>query len=346
MKLFKTTQKITILVSLILVFSGCEKQDPLFEEIATGHELKAAHVALDQSTMDQINYLLSLIEEIEALVEDGQLNKGNANAIIVKIENSIKSLTNGNDNAAENQLSAFINAAKDYVENGLLTEEQGETFINQAETGIILTEGNFIDPRDGQEYAVVLIGDQLWMAENLKYLPEVSPPILESRTEPFHYIYGYNGNNTLDATGTYNYETYGVLYNYWAALEGCPAGWHLPSDQEWKDLESYLGMNQAELDNQGLRGTTEGGKLKEAGLSHWLNPNSGATNETGFTALPAGYRHNGGGFLGLGFNTHFWTSTSSTSSTAWYRFFDNNMSQIFRSGHFHEYGLSVRCIRE
>ena len=100
-------------------------------------------------------------------------------------------------------------------------------------------------------------------------------------------------------------DTYGLLYIWKAAVNGysteedlnpsqiqgvCPDGWHLPSDSEWKELEMYLDMSSEEANDRDWRGTIEGGMLKEAGTTHWAFPNSGSTNETGFTALPSGIR--------------------------------------------------------
>jgi uncharacterized protein (TIGR02145 family) len=162
----------------------------------------------------------------------------------------------------------------------------------------------FTDPRDGKVYQTVVIGNQEWMAENLAYLPSVVGPDTGSDTTSYYYVYGYDGTSISAAKATENYATYGVLYNWTAAMNGaessdanpsgvqgiCPDGWHLPSDAEWKQLEMYLGMSETDVNSTGWRGTVEGGKLKEAGTTHWADPNAGANNESGFTALPGGYR--------------------------------------------------------
>jgi uncharacterized protein (TIGR02145 family) len=136
------------------------------------------------------------------------------------------------------------------------------------------------DARDNQTYRIVTIGSQTWMAENLKYLPSVVRPRTGSKTTPHYYVYGYDGTNVTDAKATANYNTYGVLYNWPAAMNGtassttnpsgvqgvCPDGWHLPSDAEWTELTDYLG---GAID--------AGGKLKETGTTHWNSPNTSAT---------------------------------------------------------------------
>jgi len=211
------------------------------------------------------------------------------------------------------------------------------------------TRGTFTDSRDGNEYNWVQIGDQVWMAENLKYLPSVVGPGTGSQTTPHYYVYGYNGTNVADAKATDNYATYGVLYNWTAAMDGeassttnpsgiqgvCPAGWHLPSDAEWTELTDYLG------------GTSDaGGKLKETGTTHWNSPNTGATNETGFTALPGGYRYDFGTFYYIGFYGYWWSASEFNATSAWYRGMGYSNSNVGRDYYYKELGFSVRCLRD
>ncbi len=211
------------------------------------------------------------------------------------------------------------------------------------------TSGTFIDSRDGNEYNWVQIGDQVWMAENLKYLPSVVGPETGSQTTPHYYVYGYDGTNVADAKATDNYATYGVLYNWTAAMDGeassttnpsgiqgvCPAGWHLPSDAEWTELTDYLGGT-----------SVAGGKLKETGTTHWASPNTGATNETGFTALPGGYRRNDGPFYHVGNLGNWWSATENDATAAWRRTMSSNYSNVNRLNNNKELGFSVRCLRD
>jgi len=231
-------------------------------------------------------------------------------------------------------------------------------------------DGSFTDSRDGNVYKTVTIGEQVWMAENLAYLPSVVGPATGSEddgheTDPYYYVYGYDGTDVTEAKAYEHtpcdndeyspggapikvYETYGVLYNWPAAITACPEGWHLPSDAEWKQLEMYLGMSEEEADRGGggERGTNEGGKLKEAGNSHWHSPNSGATNESDFTALPGGYRLAIGEFNAIGIYGDWWSSTGGTDS-AWRRYLhcsSGGVGRIYRSK---DYGsISVRCLRD
>ncbi len=125
-----------------------------------------------------------------------------------------------------------------------------------------------------------------------------------------------------------------------------PEGWHVPTDAEWKQLEMYLGMSQAEADTYGWRGTDEGGKLKETGTTHWNSPNAGATNESGFTALPGGWRNIDGTFYAMGDIAIFWSSTEYNSPYAWRRRLDYDNSRVRRGNSSKQDGFSVRCVRD
>ena len=203
------------------------------------------------------------------------------------------------------------------------------------------------DSRDSQIYQYKTIGTQVWMTENLAYLPSVVGPGTGSNSTAYYYVYGYDGSDVATAKATDNYSTYGVLYNWTAAQSACPSGWHLPSDAEWKQLEKSLGMTDAQANSINFRGThNEGNKLKEAGTVHWNSPNTGATNETGFTALPGGYRAESNIFSILGETGNWWSSTFYNSDNAYYRSMSYVQSGVYRSDEGkNEYGLSVRCVR-
>lgn len=191
----------------------------------------------------------------------------------------------------------------------------------------------FIDNRDNREYVFNTIGTQTWMIENLAYLPAVSPPPEGSETSPFYYVFDYAGSSIAEAKATANYIVYGVLYNWEAAKTACPPGWHLPSDAEWTVLTDYLG-------------SSPGGKMKEAGVEHWLFPNQGATNASSFTALPGGYRYNTGRMYYLGKNANFWSGTKNSPANAWYRNLDYQYDDLSRRQGVLSYGYSVRCVRD
>ena len=169
--------------------------------------------------------------------------------------------------------------------------------------------GTITDSRDGKTYKTVKIGYQWWMAENLNY--------------------GTSNSWCYDEIIA-NCDFYGLLYSWNAAQNSCPADWHLPSDDEWKVLEIFLGMSEAEVDNVGLRGTDQGTQLKKGG-------------STGFNILYAGYRDQAGIFNSIGSGATFWTSSEDADNTAWYRGFATD-PQIHRDTWDKGYGFSVRCV--
>ena len=114
----------------------------------------------------------------------------------------------------------------------------------------------------------------------------------------------------------------------------CPAGWHVPTDEEWTTLTEYLGGVDV-----------AGGKLKETGTTHWRNPNTGATNESGFTALPGGYRYFYGSFDSFGVAGYWWSSTQFSAASAWCRYMNSYDAGIERYHYGLNYGFSVRCVK-
>lgn len=127
----------------------------------------------------------------------------------------------------------------------------------------------------------------------------------------------------------------------------CPVGWHLPSDEEWKELEMQLGMSQDAADDFEWRGSSEGAMLKEIGFSHWDNPNSGAVNTSGYTGLPGGFRSYSGTFYGIGQYATFWSATEKTGSdNTWYRVLHCEHKRVYRHYINRDQGLSVRCVQD
>jgi uncharacterized protein (TIGR02145 family) len=213
------------------------------------------------------------------------------------------------------------------------------------------TSGTFTDSRDGYVYKWIKIYDMIWMAENLTYLPAVSDSMTGSNTDKHYYVLKYGGTDVGAAKASNYYKVYGALYNWPAAMNGqpssstrpsgvrgiCPAGWHLPSVAEWFRLADILITNI-------------GGKMKEAGYDHWKQPNSGATNASGFTALPGGYRwyYWNGNFLHIGEEADFWTSTESDAdkTMAWSRILNHNQTALFTGSISKSSGYSVRCVKD
>ncbi|NJO88068.1 MAG: hypothetical protein HC831_03200 [Chloroflexia bacterium] len=175
------------------------------------------------------------------------------------------------------------------------------------------------------------------MAENLRYLPSVSAPGISSGTGPCYYVYGYSGTSVDGAKASFNYNEYGVLYNWAAAKAACPSGWHLPTNEEWTQLANYLGGK-----------SVAGGKLRESGTTHWRSSYTGVTNETGFTALPGGFRDFDGTFQSTGYRGYWWSATEGDEPySAWFIHMSYNSSGIGTNSFADSMigGLSVRCVK-
>ncbi|HQP04984.1 MAG TPA: fibrobacter succinogenes major paralogous domain-containing protein [Bacteroidales bacterium] len=194
------------------------------------------------------------------------------------------------------------------------------------------------DLRDGNKYKTVKIGNQVWMAENLRYLPEVvrrKTGDIYLKDFEFFYVYGFNDTTVSKAKATRNYQTYGVLYNWKAANTSCPEGWHLPSDAEWQQLSDFLGGDNV-----------AGGKLKEIGVTLWKKPNIGAIDSFGFKARPGGGRHYDKRFYFIGRYGYWWSSTEDGPNTAWARYMWDQASKMHRNNGRKDMGFSVRCVKD
>lgn len=199
---------------------------------------------------------------------------------------------------------------------------------------------------DGNVYQTIIIGNQCWMMKNLNTTHDAEG----------NNITRLCYNNELDSCAIHGgFYTWNTLMNGAESSETnpsevqgiCPNGWHVPSDDEWKQLEMQLGMSQAQADltNQ-WRGTTEGGKLKKTGTDYWNIPNTGATNETFFTTLGSGYYNNNTlNFHNIKVNAFFWTSTESTTDESIFRALGYNQSSISSVSWDKERGLSLRCVK-
>jgi uncharacterized protein (TIGR02145 family) len=209
---------------------------------------------------------------------------------------------------------------------------------------------NPVDPNsktdiDGNTYRTIKIGNQYWMAENLKVTRyrngDAIPNVTDGETWA-HLTAGAFCNYDNNAN---NVTTYGRLYNWYAVIDSrniAPAGWHVPSDADWKTLARYLGGEDI-----------AGGKMKETGTTHWQSPNTGATNESGFSALPGGERSYSGVFNALRLYANFWSSSEVNTYNASY--WDINHDTSILPDYFsilsamYEYkqaGFSIRLVRD
>ncbi len=191
---------------------------------------------------------------------------------------------------------------------------------------------------DGNVYHTIKIGTQVWMVENLKAARYRNGDSVQNIADNTEWSICTAGACCDYGNNPSNSATYGKLYNWYAVNDSrniAPVGWHVPSDAELITLSEYLGGD-----------LVAGGKLKEAGTAHWADPNVGATNESGFTALPAGYRHPGGNFNLLGSYSCIWSTEELNDLEAWFREIYGHKTNFTRSEDVKEYGFSVRCIKD
>ena len=219
-------------------------------------------------------------------------------------------------------------------------KDEDEEFFDVEETS-----GTFVDTRDNREYKWVKVGEQIWMAENLAYLPFVNSVETDNLEKPHFYVYGYDGTDVKVAKSSYNYSNYGVLYNWQAAQISCPVGWHLPTDDEWKELELELGMTIKEANEHVspfYRGTDQGFKMKTAW--GWHN-NGNGNNVSGFSGLPGGFRFSNGSYSYIEGFGYWWSSTDGLNTSAWGRGLGYNNGCVIRNSFNKKNGLCVRCIK-
>jgi uncharacterized protein (TIGR02145 family) len=221
--------------------------------------------------------------------------------------------------------------------------------IPRGTSGQVLTENGSLVPTwtnpvpsivsdiDGNIYHTIVIGAQVWLIENLKTtrfndgtpIPNVTDNTAwGALTTPGYCWYQNNVANGA---------TYGALYNWHAVNTGrlAPKGWHVATDAEWTTMGNFLGGD-----------AVAGGKLKEAGLAHWLTPNTGATNETGFSALPGGYRYGNGSFNYQGYSGLWWSASEDNASDAYYRYLSYGYDSLARDSYYKSCGFSVRLVRD
>ena len=189
---------------------------------------------------------------------------------------------------------------------------------------------------DGNTYNTVQIGNQVWMSENLKTSRYRNGGLIPNVTDGTAW-----SNSTTGAWSYYNNDVsnnviYGKSYNWYTTLGDtlCPTGWGVPTDAEWTTLTTYLGGE-----------SVAGGKMKSVGTTYWNDPNTGATNESGFSALPGGFRLNFG-FYNIRNNAFFWSATEYSSNDAWPRYLNYFNGSVTRSNYGKSVGGSVRCLRD
>jgi len=223
-----------------------------------------------------------------------------------------------------------------YYVRAYATNGAGTAYGN--EISFTTYNNNAISDIDNNYYNIVTIGTQIWMKENLKTTKYKDGSDISNINSNSEWIIQSTGaycwyNNNID-----NKSTYGALYNYYTVVDSrdiCPTGWHIPSNEEWNILETYLGG-----------GGFAGGKLKEAGTEYWLSPNIGADNGSGFTALPNGYRYSSDGSFDKIGKYGFWWSSTEAYGEGRGRGLGYTDTGVFKDTYDKHYGFSVRCIKD
>lgn len=205
--------------------------------------------------------------------------------------------------------ASYINSE---AESGSSNEIKSER-TTKAETVTAIID-TFVDARDGKSYPTVKIGEQTWFAKNLAY-----------KTAKGCWVY----NNIED-----NADRYGYYYDWKTANTVCPSGWHLSNDDDWLKLDLYL-------DGESVAG----GKLKSTS-SDWKKPNTGATNSTGFSAIPCGAHDEDGTFSYLGEFAYWWSASEFNSNVAWARRIGNSETSVYKFFSWKVNGFSVRCVMD
>jgi len=224
----------------------------------------------------------------------------------------------------------ILNASAQQVPEILFTQKK-DSIPEDSFSG---NSGKFSDERDGETYTWVKIGNTIWMAENLKaviyndgvQIPNVKPGNIWKRLQTGAYCWYDNEKN--------NKDKFGALYNWYAVNSNklCPTGWHVPSDEEWIELETYLGGNKV-----------AGGKMKS--VKGFGKPNEAANNSSGFSAVAGGYCQSSGAFRYDIYEGYWWSATEESSDYALFRYLSFEVAGIDRGKIGKKSGLSVRCIK-
>ena len=213
-----------------------------------------------------------------------------------------------------------------------------------------ISDQNTITDIDGNIYQTIKIGNQWWMTENLKVTRYRNGDTIPNVWDDFKWDQLSTGAYCAYDNNQKNADIYGYLYNWHAAHDSrkiAPDGWHVPTDQDWMELEISLGMSRSEANETGYRNAEVGRMLKDSENEYWKLEGSAGTNKSGFSAIPAGYRDEfSGKFNDIRANTGFWTFDQYDSSHAWGRYLKGQFPQLYRYCFFKDLGFSIRCVRD
>ena len=227
-----------------------------------------------------------------------------------------------------------------YYIRAYATNSAGTAYGSNISFKTLKNSGNTVTDVEGNVYETVTIGTQVWMAENLKTTRYTDHSVIGTTIPATYNISkeSYPAYQWPCAGNENNVPIYGRQYTYWAVINNkgiCPVGWHVPTHNEWTTLEEYLGGSGV-----------AGGKLKETSTTHWVTPNTGATNSSGFTALPGGYRSFSGTFYYLGSDSFFWSRSGSGIPNSYGRLLNSASNIVYQFDIDKSNGCSVRCVKD
>jgi uncharacterized protein (TIGR02145 family) len=240
-------------------------------------------------------------------------------------------ITKVNTTDTADMLSAYLRKT-----DAIIIDLQNQVTLLSSYTSLLAS--GLVDT-DGNNYPVVKIGNQIWMKENLRVSRYRNGDLISIVTDIAAWAALTTGGRTWYDNDRTTYENpYGNLYNWYAVTDNrglCPYGWHAPTDAEWTILTTYLGGE-----------SVAGDKMKTITNAYWNDPNTGAINSSGFSALPGGYRDGVGSFNYIRSNAFFWSATESSFSYAWIRYLDSSNGNVNRTNYNKLVGASVRCLRD
>jgi uncharacterized protein (TIGR02145 family) len=270
--------------------------------------------------------------------------------------------TNGSGTGSFTSTLTGLTASTTYYVRAYAINSAGTAYGNQRSFtagtggGIVSNPGSGVS-YNGYTYPTIILGNgQEWMAQNLRTTQYNDGTPITLVTDSIQWAANWNNSTNLpmmcwynNDQATYTANNFGALYNWYSVhplFNGnknvCPAGWHVPSNAEWTTLIDYLDPNSA----GDHIATTAGGKMKSTGTQYWFAPNTGATNESGFSGLPGGRRENIGIFSLIGTKSFWWSSTMVSTRGAWYRSVEFDLNFAVKYDEYREYGLSVRCLKD
>lgn len=241
---------------------------------------------------------------------------------------------------------------KSYHLKAYATNENGTTYSDEIIFETPTIYGSFTDDRDGNVYRTLKIGSQTWMVDNLKYLPKVYPPEDGNPLQAYTYVIDYKGIDVEAAKEDWYYKNGAVLYNLVAAQLSCPEGWHLPTDEEWIEMELALGMDKSEA-KLSSRKTLDAAKMVSGVMWYGYQPEG--ANESGLSIVDYGRRsinESGVGYFSRIWGSSYWTNTQKESGDYVTRYFnvfldgDRGAVKASRSYSRKDNGLFVRCVKD